>query len=75
MVYNTEKMVKALKENRVIDKKNKLVLSISKNADRIGISKTTLSRLELGGYPDLTTFAIICKYLGKTMESFFKSKK
>ena len=74
MEYNSKRFVAAIRAKRVVDKKNNISISISKAAQIIGISKVTLSRIELGSYPDLTTYAMICQWLDKPMETFFCKK-
>lgn len=39
-------------------------LGLRTAADQIGITHTTLSRVEAGNLPDLNTFIKICKWLG-----------
>tara|TARA_R110002110_G_scaffold98025_2_gene251295 strand:- start:632 stop:967 length:336 start_codon:yes stop_codon:yes gene_type:complete len=39
-------------------------------AKEIGVSPATLSRIENGQLPDLSTFALICKWLGEDPAEF-----
>lgn len=37
----------------------------------LGISASTLSRIERGATPDILTFGILCKWMGVKMKKFF----
>jgi DNA-binding Xre family transcriptional regulator len=41
-------------------------LSLRKAAKQIGVSCSTLSRIECGGMPDLETFLKLCSWMDKT---------
>jgi transcriptional regulator with XRE-family HTH domain len=45
-------------------------LGVRAAAKEIGISPSTLSRIENGHVPDLATFASICRWLGKDPNQF-----
>ncbi|WP_411815979.1 helix-turn-helix domain-containing protein [Hyphococcus sp. DH-69] len=45
-------------------------LGVRAAAKEIGISPSTLSRIENGHVPDLVTFAAICQWLGKDPNQF-----
>ena len=42
---------------------------------QIGISPSTLSRIENGYTPDVNTFATLSHWIGADMQDFFTSKK
>lgn len=46
-------------------------LSIRQAADEAGVSFSTLSRVEGGGQPDLSTFTALCAWLGVEAGQFF----
>lgn len=64
-----------------IEKLGKLVeqrrgsLGVRAAAKEIGISPATLSRVENGHVPDLSTFAEICKWLGEDPAQFLGFKR
>lgn len=71
LIFNGKQFGKALKQKRVMDDDNSLqVLSL-----KLGISAPTLSRLENGNTPDVTTYALLCRYLDVSMEEFFSEAK
>jgi len=41
-------------------------------AKQIGISHSTLSRIENGNLPDVETFFRLCKWMKRSSEDFFK---
>ena len=45
-------------------------LGVRAAAKEIGISPATLSRIENGHVPDLTTFAAVCRWLGEDPATF-----
>ena len=47
-------------------------VSLRNTALRIGISSTTLTRVENGGTCDLETFARVCVFLGVSMDRYIK---
>lgn len=53
------------------------ILSLREAAKEMGISHSTLSRIENGGKPDVDTFFVICKWAGwiKKMNAFYSSTK
>ncbi len=76
MRYNSKLMIKELRGKMLVDKDTDTSISGRKAAALSGVSVATFSRIIRGNEPDLTTFALICKWLSKPMESFFsKSKK
>lgn len=48
-------------------------MSIRQTAEEIGVSFSTLSRVENGAQPDLTSFTRICAWLGVSPSRFFTS--
>lgn len=72
--YNGRLMAKYLKEKRVVDKANKISISLGQASKQVGVSKPTLSRLEKGSAPDIITFAIVCNWIDKPMSLFFDKK-
>ena len=63
MSYDTRKMTLNINElgETVIERRGTLVVRAA--ANEIGISPSTLSRIENGHVPDLATFAAICRWL------------
>jgi DNA-binding Xre family transcriptional regulator len=53
-----------MKELSLMVKKKRGDLGLRAAADQIGITHTTLSRVESGKLPDLNTFTKICNWLG-----------
>lgn len=41
-------------------------------SETIGVSKATMSRLVSGYYPDLITYAKVCKFLGCSLDKYVK---
>ena len=73
--YEGKRLAAYMKQNRVVDAKNKISISLGDAAKQTGLSKATLSRLEKGSLPDVRTYAIVCQWLGMPMESFFSKSK
>lgn len=48
---------------------------IEKTLSQIGISRATLWRCETGTFPDLMTYAKLCKWLNIPMDKHFKKAK
>jgi transcriptional regulator with XRE-family HTH domain len=48
-------------------------LSLRQAAAEAGISFSTLTRVESGGQPDLTSFTLLCAWLGASPSQFFNS--
>jgi transcriptional regulator with XRE-family HTH domain len=71
LIFNGKQFGKALRQKRVMDDDHSLqVLSL-----KLGVSAPTLSRIENGNTPDVTTYALICRYLDVSMEDFFSEAK
>ena len=68
MIYKAQLMRESLIIKRAITKE----ISMQQAADEIGISKATYSRLESRKHPDIETFAKVCKWLEKDMNTFFE---
>jgi DNA-binding Xre family transcriptional regulator len=52
-----------MQELSLMVKRKRGDLGLRKAAEQIGITHTTLSRVESGRVPDLKTFGLICKWL------------
>lgn len=52
-----------MQELSLMVKRKRGELGLRKAAEQIGITHTTLSRVESGRVPDLKTFGLICKWL------------
>lgn len=50
-------------------------MDLRKLAGETDVSHSTLGRVENKGIPDLLTFAKLCKWLGKSMDSYIKKVK
>jgi transcriptional regulator with XRE-family HTH domain len=70
VLYESESIKKDLRLKRIIE----LELSMDECSKRIGISKSTLSRVENGNMPDLLTFFKIIKWLEKDIKEYIKFK-
>jgi len=71
MIYfDAEKFSKAIKTKRIIEKNIEMRVA----AQEIGISFSTLSRLERENLPDLLTYAKICNWLGVELKTFIKKE-
>ena len=66
--YDSESLKKDLRLKRIIE----LELSMDVCARNIGISKSTLSRVENGNMPDLLTFFKILNWLGNDLKNYIK---
>ena len=66
--YDSESLKKDLRLKRIIE----LELSMDACAKNIGISKSTLSRIENGSMPDLLTFFKIVKWLKTDFKEYIK---
>lgn len=66
--YDSESLKKDLRLKRIIE----LELSMDACSKSIGISKSTLSRVENGNMPDLLTFFKIIKWLGNDFKEYIK---
>lgn len=64
--YDSESLKKDLRLKRIID----LELNMDACAKIIGISKSTLSRVENGNMPDLLTFFKIIKWLETDIKEY-----
>lgn len=72
--FKNDLFAKHMREKRVIDTKNDISISLRSASKQNGIKFMTLSRIENGNKPDLETFATACKWMGKPMNIYFKSK-
>ena len=66
--YDSQSLKKDLRLKRIIE----LELSMDACSKSIGISKSTLSRVENGNMPDLLTFFKIIKWLGNDFKQYIK---
>lgn len=53
-----------MKDLSILVRKRRGERGLRSAADEIGITHTTLSRVESGKLPDIKTFILICKWLG-----------
>lgn len=67
-VFDRTSFREALLTKRVV----KMKVGIREAAKEIGISPATLSRCENGKAPDVYTYFYCCRWLGISMQSFFK---
>ena len=68
LYYDSESLKKDLRTKRIIQ----LNISMDLCARNIGISKSTLSRVENGNMPDLLTFFKILNWLGNDFKNYIK---
>jgi transcriptional regulator with XRE-family HTH domain len=68
VIYDSESLKKDLRLKRLIE----FELSMDSCAKQIGISKSTLSRVENGSLPDLITFFKIVRWLGSDVRLYIK---
>ena len=68
VIYDSESLKKDLRLKRIIE----LELSMDACAKSIGISKSTLSRVENGNMPDLLTYFKIVQWLGTDSKEYIK---
>lgn len=66
MAFYHDKLAKAIRTKRVVE----LNYDLRTTANLIGISASTLSRVERGGMPDIMTYELICKWLKKELKEF-----
>lgn len=68
-IFNRVAFQEALLTKRVVN----LKIGVREAAAQVGISASTLSRCEGGEYdPDVYTYFYCCRWLGVSMETFFK---
>lgn len=66
MTFYNDKLAKAIKYKRVIE----LNIDMREAAKLIGVSASTISRVERGGMPDMITFGLVCEWLKKDLKVF-----
>ena len=67
MQFNGKKLGEDVKTKRAI----KMRISLGMLSLELGVSPSTLSRIENGHEPDINTFATVCEWLGAKMEKYF----
>lgn len=72
--FENKLFAKYVKDKRVVDVANKISISQRDAAKQVKLSHSTLSRIEAGKTPDVVSFAIVCKWIDKSMEMFFKKQ-
>ena len=74
--FNSKKFAKDVRSMRVKTFNGvEFKVSLRKVISDIGISVSTLSRIENEKVPDVLSFAKICKWLDKPMEKYFINNK
>lgn len=66
MTFYNDKLAKAIKSKRIIE----LNIDMRQAAKLIGVSASTISRVERGGMPDMITFGLICEWLKIDLKVF-----
>lgn len=66
MTFYHDRLAKAIRAKRVVE----LNYDLRATAKLIGVSASTISRVERGGMPDMITFGLICKWLKKDLKDF-----
>jgi transcriptional regulator with XRE-family HTH domain len=66
MTFDHDKFSKAIRAKRVVE----LNIDMRQAAKLIGISASTLSRVERSGMPDIITFGLICNWLKKDLKTY-----
>lgn len=66
MTFYHYKLAKAIKQKRVIE----LDIDMREAGKQIGVSASTISRIERGGLPDIMTYGLICGWLKKDLKHF-----
>lgn len=69
--YDAKLLAKEVKIQRIIE----LGVDFRALSSIIGISTSTLCRVENEGMPDLITYATICKWLKRPLDYFIKKVK
>jgi transcriptional regulator with XRE-family HTH domain len=69
--FDNKKFASEIKAKRTMERQ----IDLNKLAGETNVSIPTLSRLEHGKMPDTLTFAKVCKWLGKSMDSYIKKVK
>lgn len=67
--FDYEQLRKDIISKRMIDNR----MSLSKAAEKIGVSKATLSRVETGSDMKMETFCKILRWLVKSPQQYFKN--
>lgn len=70
LIFDRENFSKELRVKRAV-----LNISMGDAAGQIGVSKATLSRLENGHTPEITTYAMACTWLDVGMSFFILPEK
>lgn len=69
--FNHKQFAKDMMVKRLMERE----IDLRTMAGETFVSFGTISRLEHGATPDLTTYAKICAWLKKPMETYLKTKK
>lgn len=71
MIFALVEFGKAVRKKRSVDDN----VDLEKASLKIGVSKSTLSRIERGFVPDLKTFCKVCTWLKCDANTFFTDKR
>ena len=66
--FDALQFLKDIRSKRFIDGN----MNLRTAADQIGISASTLSRLENGKVPELLTYVSVCRWLKKSIREYIK---
>lgn len=66
MTFYHDKLSRAVKHKRVME----LDIDMREAGRQIGVSASTVSRVERGGMPDMISFGLLCKWLKKDLKEF-----
>jgi len=71
--FDNEKFTNVVKEKMFTQMaKEKRRIGVREFAKKIGVSASTISRVENGKLPDVETFYKICWWMNKSTDEFFK---
>lgn len=71
LTFDAVRFSKDIKTKRTIE----MDIDMRKLSAEINVSHATISRVENKRMPDLLTFATLCAWLKKPMETYLKTKK
>ena len=73
-MFNKEKFTHHFKEVIFLTmSKEKRRIGVRELAERIGVSASTVSRLEKGKVPDVDTFLRVCKWMGSSPVNYMRN--
>jgi transcriptional regulator with XRE-family HTH domain len=66
-------LITELKKDLIIKRCIQNDMSMDEAAKEMGVSKSTISRIEKSKLPDIETFGKVCKWLGEKTDKYFSN--